>query len=323
MKAIKYETYGPPDVLELKEIDKPIPKDDEVLVKIHAASVNPLDWHFLRGTPRMMRIAAGLDRPKIKILGADFAGRVEAVGRKVKQFQPGDDVFGNPKGLGAFAEYVCVNENGSIAIKPANTTFEEAAAIPVAALTALQGVRDAGKVQHGQRVLINGASGGVGTYAVQIAKSFGAVVTGVCSTRNLEMVKSIGADQVIDYTQEDFVHHEQGFDLIIDNVGNRSVSDYSRALRKKGNCVIIGYTSPALLLQHMFLGPLNSMKGTKKIGLMGTARPNKGDLIFMKELVESGKVRSVIDKYYPLSETAEAIRYLEKGHARGKVTITI
>lgn len=273
----------------------------------------------------MMRLMAGLVRPKNKILGADIAGRVEAVGRKVKQFQPGDDVFADisPNGLGAFAEYVCVNENAAIAIKPTNASFKEAAALPVAAVTALQGLRDVGKVQHGQRVLINGASGGVGTFAIQIAKSFGAVVTGVCSTRNLEMVKSIGADQVIDYTKEDFVQHEQGFDLIIDNVGNRSVSDYSRALKTKGNCVIIGYASPALLFQHIFFGALNSMKGTKKIGLMGTAKPNKRDLIFMKELVESGKVIPVIDKCYPLSETAEAIRYLEKGHARGKVTIRI
>ena len=320
MKAIKYEKYGPPDVLELKEVDKPIPKDNEVLVKIHAASVNPLDWHFLRGTPRMMRLVAGFATPNKKILGADLAGRVEAVGKNVKQFQPGDEVFGGIS-LGAFAEYVCVSEDAAIVKKPVNTTFEEAAAIPVAALTALQGVRDYGKVQHGQRVLINGASGGVGTFAVQIAKSFGATVTGVCSTRNLEMVKSIGADQVIDYAQEDFAQHEQGFDLIIDNVGNRSVSDYSRALRTKGNCVIIGYTSPALLFQHMLLGPL--WQGGKKIGLMGTAKPNKKDLIFIKELVESGKVRPVIDKCYPLRETAEAIRYLEKGHARGKVTITI
>ena len=321
MKAIVYEKYGAPDVLELKEVEKPVPKDNQVLVKIHAASVNPLDWHFMRGSPRMARLAFGLTKPKIKILGADLAGTVEAVGAKVKDFQPGDEVFGNPKGLGALAEYACVPENG-IVLKPANASFEEAASIPVAAITALQGLRDYGKIQPGQRVLINGAAGGVGTFSVQIAKSFGAVVTGVCGTANLEMVKSIGADFVIDYTKEDFTKRDDRFDLILDNVGNRSVSDYRRILNAGGKCVIVGYTSPGLLLQHMFWGPVTSWVG-EKVTSMGNAKPNRNDLMFLKELVESGKVKPVIDRRYPLSETAEAIRYLETGHARGKVVITM
>jgi len=295
-----------------------------VLVKVHAASVNPLDWHFLRGSPRFGRVFMGLLKPKNNILGADVAGRVEAVGRNVTQFQPGDEVFGGTfeTGLGAFAEYVCVTKN-ACALKPAGMTFEEAAAVPTAAFTALQGLRDKGQVQSGQKVLINGASGGVGTFAVQIAKSFGAEVTGVCSTRNLDMVRSIGADRVIDYTQEDFTKSGQRYDLIIDAVGNRSVSDYKRALSPKGVCVIIGYSSSVLLFQHMFQGLWISMTGSKKVGLMGTVKPNKKDLVFMKELLEAGKVVPVIDRRYPLSEVAEAIRYLEEGHAQGKVIITL
>jgi len=324
MKAIVYTKYGPPDVLELKEVEKPTPKDNEVLVKVYAASVNPADWHLMRGKPFFMRLFFGLLKPKNKILGADIAGRVEAVGRNVKQFQPGDEVFGDIAdcGWGGFAEYVCVTEN-ALVLKPASMTFEEAASVPLAAVTALQGLRDKGQIQPGQKVLINGASGGVGTFAVQIAKSFGAEVTGVCSTRNLDMVRSIGADQVIDYTQEDFTQNGQRYDLIVDAVGNRSVSDYKRALSPKGICVIIGYSSPVLLFQHMFLGPCISMTGSKKIGLMGEAKPNKKDLVFMKELLEGGKVVPVIDRRYPLSEVAEALRYLEEGHARGKVVITV
>ncbi|MCH8223508.1 MAG: NAD(P)-dependent alcohol dehydrogenase, partial [Chloroflexi bacterium] len=241
MKAITQHKYGSPDVLELQEVDKPVVQDDQVLVRVQAASVNPLDWHFLRGTPRFGRLEMGLLKPKNKILGADVAGRVEAVGRDVTQFQPGDEVFGSAyeSGLGAFAEYVCVTENACV-LKPASMTFEEAAAVPTAAITALQGLRDKGQVQSGQKVLINGASGGVGTFAVQIAKSLGAEVTGVCSTGNLDMVRSIGADQVIDYTREDFTQNGQRYDLIIDAVGNRSVSDLKRALSPKGTCVIIG-----------------------------------------------------------------------------------
>jgi NADPH:quinone reductase-like Zn-dependent oxidoreductase len=324
MKAIVYQKYGSPDVLQLQDVEKPTPSDNEVLIKVHAASVNPLDWHYLRGTPFPMRIISGLLKPKRKILGADMAGRIDAAGRNVKQFQPGDEVYGDmfPSGLGAFAEYVCVSENSAIVQKPANTTFEKAAAVPVAAFTALQGLRDHGQIQSGQKVLINGASGGVGTFAVQIAKSFGAEVTGVCSTRNLDMVHSIGADQAIDYTQEDFTQNGQRYDLIIDNVANRLVSDYMRALSLKGRCVVIGY-SPSLMFQVMLRGPWLSMFGSKKIGLMGEAKANKKDLAYLKELLEADKIVPVIDRCYPLSEVPEAIRYLEKGHAQGKVVITV
>ena len=324
MKAITQQKYGSPDVLELQEVDKPVVKDDQVLVRIQAASVNPLDWHFLRGTPRLARLVMGLLKPKKKILGADIAGRVEAVGRNVTQFQPGDEVFGDSfeRGLGAFAEYVCVTEN-ALVLKPTGTTFEEAAAVPVAALTALQALRDKGQIQPGQKVLINGASGGVGTFAVQIGKSFGAEVTGVCSTRNLDMVRSIGADQVIDYTQEDFTQNGQSYDLIIDAVGNRSVSDLKRTLSPEGTCVIVGFSSLALLFQAIFLGPVMSLIGSKKIGLMGTVKPNSKDLNILKELLDAGKVVPVIDRRYPLRQVAEAIRYLEEGHARGKVIITV
>jgi len=325
MKAIVNTEYGPPDVLRLKEVGKPTPKEDEVLIKVLAASVGPWDWHLMRGKPFLVHLTEGLITPKKKILGADIAGRVEAVGRNAKQFQPGDEVFGDfsENGFGGFAEYVSVPEDAALVPKPANLTFEEAAAVPVAAVTALQGLRDKGQIQPGQKVLINGASGGVGTFAVQIAKSFGAEVTGVCSTRNLDMVRSIGADQVIDYTQEDFTQNGQRYDLIADAVGNRSVSDYRRALGPKGICVIIGYSSPVLLFQHLFQGPWISMIGSKKIGLMGTVKPNKKDLVFMKGLLEAGKVVPVIDRRYPLSEVAEAIRYLEGGHAQGKVVITV
>ena len=323
MKAIVYTKYGPPEVIELKEVEKPTPKDNEVLVKVHAASVNPLDWHALRGTPFMFRLmGGGLLKPKNKILGADVAGRVEAVGRNVKQFQPGDEIFGDLYwcGSGGFAEYVSVPEN-ALALKPASTTFEEAAAVPQAAFTALHGLRDKGQVQPGQKVLINGASGGVGVFAVQIAKSFGAEVTGVCSTRNLDMVRSIGADQVIDYTQEDFTQNGQRYDLILDNVGNRSISDSKHALSPKGIYVLVGF-SMSLMFQVMFLGPWISMTGSKKMGIL-FPKENKKDLVFMKELLEAGKVVPVIDRRYPLSEVAEAIRYLEEGHARGKVVITL
>ena len=322
MKAIVYAKYGPPDVLELKEVEKPTPKEDEVLVEVHAASANPLDWHRMRGAPFLVRLQDGLRRPKNPMLGADIAGRIEAVGKNVTEFQPGDEVFGDCGWCGGFAEYVCAKEN-ALALKPANITFEEAAAAPVVAFTALQGLRDNGQIQSGQKVLINGASGGVGTFAVQIAKSFGAEVTGVCSTRNLDMVRSIGADQVIDYTQEDFTKNGRHYDLIYDAVGNRSVSDYKRALKPRGTCVITGFTTLSRLFQHMILGPLISMSGSKKIVMQGVAKPNQKDLVFVKELLEAGKVIPVIDRCYPLSETAEAIRYLEEGHARGKVVITV
>jgi NADPH:quinone reductase-like Zn-dependent oxidoreductase len=323
MKAIVYHKYGPPDVLELKEVEKPTPKDNEILVKVHAASANAYDWHLLRADPFLVRLmGGGLLKPKNKILGADIAGRVEAVGRNVKQFQPGDEVFGDISGCGSggFAEYVCAREN-ALVLKPDNMTFEEAAAVPMAAVTALQGLRDKGKIQSGQKVLINGASGGVGTFAVQIAKSFGAEVTGVCSTRNLDMARSIGADQVIDYTKEDFTQNRQRYDLIIAANGYHSLSDYKRALSPKGTYVMTG-GSMAQVFQAMLLGPWISMTGSKKMGAL-SARPNQKDLVFMKELLEAGKVVPVIDRRYALSEVAEALRYLGEGHSQGKVVITV
>ena len=324
MKAIVYTEYGSPEVLQLKEVEKPTPTGHEVLLKVHAASANPADWHFMRGAPFFARLDTGFPKPKYPILGADVAGRVEAVGSNVTKFRPGDEVFGDTFqcGWGGFAEYVCVSE-ARLALKPANLTFEEAAAVPLAAFTALQGLRDKGQIQSGQKVLINGASGGVGTFAVQLAKFFGAEVTGVCSTRNLDMVRSIGVDHVIDYTQEDFTKDGQHYDRIFDAVGNRSVTDYERALSPQGRCVIAGFTSLSRLFEHMVVGPWRSRAASQKIGLMGTAQPNKTDLDCIKGLLEAGKVVPVIDRRYPLRETAEAIRYLEAGHARGKVVITV
>ncbi len=320
MKAIVCARYGSPDVLQLKEVEKPAPNDGEVLVKIYAASANPLDWHGMRGAPFLVRLGGGLRKPKDPRLGADIAGRVEAIGHNVPQFQPGDEVFGVC--AGGFAEYASVREN-SLTLKPAHSSFEEAAAVPVAATTALQGLRDKGQIQPGQKVLVNGASGGVGTFAVQIAKSFGTEVTGVCSTRNLDMVRSIGADHVIDYTREDFTKNGRHYDLIFDAVGNHSVSDYKRALSPQGTCVIAGFSGLPRLFEHVVLGPLRSKTGDKKVGLMGIAKINQKDLVVLKELVEAGKVVPVIDRRYSLSDTAEAIRYLEEGHARGKVVITV
>jgi NADPH:quinone reductase-like Zn-dependent oxidoreductase len=323
MKAIVYTKYGPPDVLELKEVEKPNPRDDEVLVKVHAASVNAADWRLLRADPFLVRLmGGGLLKPKHKILGADIAGRVEAVGRNVRQFQTGDDVFGDifACGLGGFAEYVCAREN-ALVLKPANISFEEAAAVPLAGGTALRGLRDKGQIQPGQKVLINGASGGVGTFAVQIAKSFGAEVTAVCSTRNLDMARSIGADHVIDYTQEDFTRNGQSYDLILAANGYHPILDYWRALSPKGIYVTTG-GSMAQLFQAMLLGPWISMIGSKKMGAL-SSKPNQKDLAFLKELLEAGKVVPVIDRRYPLSEVPEALRYLEEGHAQGKVVITV
>ncbi len=321
MKAIVYHKYGSPDVLELQEVDKPVVKDDEVLLRVHAASVNPADWHFLIGTPYLVRIVAGLFKPKSKIPGLDVAGRVEAVGRNAKQFQPGDEVFGWDSR--AYAEYVSVPEDG-IVLKPANLTFEQAAAVPIAAITALQGLRDKGQIQPGQRVLINGASGGVGTFAVQIAKSFGAEVTGVSSTRNVDMVRSIGADQVIDYTQEDFTQSGQRYDLMLDAVGNRSLSDCRRVLNPKGVYVSVGaqvgdWIGP---LTHVFKVLLASLVGSQKmVGLL--AKRTKSDLVVLQELLEAGEVTPVIDRRYTLSEVPEALRYQGEGHAQGKTVITV
>ena len=322
MKAIVYTKYGSPDVLKLEEVEKPTPKEDEVLIKIHAAAVTIGDVIVVKGEPFPVRFWSGLLEPKHKIPGKEMAGRVEAVGAKVTQFQPGDEVFGDLSvcGLGAFAEYVSVPEN-AIALKPANLTFEEAAAVPESAVVALQGLRDKGKIQPGQKVLINGASGGVGSYAVQIAKSFGAEVTAVCSTRNLDMARSIGADHVIDYTREDFTQNGHRYDLILAANGYHSISDYRRALCPEGIYVGTG-GAMAQTFQGMLLGPIISMTGSKTMGNM-LVKPNKNDLIFMKELLEAGKVVPVIDRRYPLGEVPEAFRYVEEGHAQGKVVITV
>src|SRR5947199_1985024 len=325
MRAIVYHTYGSPDVLKLEEVQKPVPQDDEVLVRVLAASVNAGDWaHLLRAKPFLMRFMGYvLLKPKHTILGSDIAGRVEAVGRNVTQFQSGDEVFGNTAkyGFGGFAEYVSVPEN-ALVLKPTNISFEEAAAVPQAAVVALQGLRDKGHIQKGQKVLIHGACGGVGTFAVQIAKAFGAEVTAVCSTRNLDIVRSIRADHVIDYTQADFTKNGQRYDLIFAVNGYHSISDYKRALNPKGVYVFIG-GSIAAMFQAMLLGPVISMTGRQKMGSMGVAKPNQKDLVFMKELLEADKVKPVIDRRYPLGETAEAIRYLEAGHAKGKVVIMV
>ena len=326
MKAMVYTRYGPPDVLQLTEVEKPTPKDNDVLVKIHAVSLNAVDWRYMKSDPFFTRFDTGLFKPKNTILGADIAGRVEAVGSSVTQFQPGDEVFGEISlyGFGGFAEYVAVPEDAPLVLKPANISFEEAAAVPTAAFTALQGLRDHGQIQAGQKVLINGASGGVGTFAVQIAKLFGAEVTGVCSTEKLDTTRSIGADHVVDYTQEDFARTGQHYDLIFDVVANRPVSDFKRALTPNGICVFAGFTTLGhLLFQQYLLGSLASRSGGNKIGTMGSAKPNKEDLAFLKELLEAGKVVPVIDRSYPLSEAADAMRYLVAGHARGKVVITV
>jgi NADPH:quinone reductase-like Zn-dependent oxidoreductase len=319
MKAIVYTKYGSPDVLQLKEVEKPTPRDDEVLIKIHAASVNAYDWHFLTADIFLIRLmGGGLLKPKYTQLGADMAGQIESVGRNVRQFQPGDEVFGMVKG--SFAEYVCAPES-SLALKPVNTSFDEAAAIPMAAITALQGLRDEGQIQAGQKVLINGASGGVGTFAVQIAKSFGAEVTAVCSTRNLEQARSIGADHVIDYTKEDFTKNGQQYNLILAANGYHPLLAYKRALTPKGIYVMAG-GSMAQIFQSMVMGSMLSETGGRKMGGVSAKRGQK-DLVILKELLEAGKIVPVIDRRYPLSEAAEALRYLGEGHARGKVVITM
>jgi len=319
MKAIVYEKYGSPDVIQLKDIEKPTPKDDEVLIKIHAASVNAYDWHFLTADIFLIRLmGGGLLKPKNTRLGADVAGRIETVGKNVKQFQPGDEVFGMVKG--SFAEYTCAPES-ALALKPVNTSFDEAAAIPMAAITALQGLRDEGQIRAGQTVLINGASGGVGTFAVQIAKSFGAEVTAVCSTRNLEQARSIGADHVIDYTKEDFTKNGQQYDLVFAANGYHSLSAYKRALTPKGIYIMAGGTM-AQIFQSMLMGSMMSETGGRKMSGVSAQR-SQNDLVYIKELFEAGKIKSVIDRRYPLSETAEALRYLGAGHARGKVVISV
>jgi NADPH:quinone reductase-like Zn-dependent oxidoreductase len=324
MKAIVCTKYGSPDVLQLQEVEKPSPQDDEVLIRIYAASVNARDWRFMRAKPFFIRLMpGGFQQPKNKILGADVAGRVEAIGSNVKQFKPGDDVFGylpSATGHGTFAEYVCAKEN-LITLKPANLTFEQAAAVPVAAMTALQGLRDNGNIQPGQKVLINGASGGVGTFAVQIAKAFGAEVTAVCSTRNLDMVRSLGADHVIDYKKEDFTQNGQQYDLILAVNGYHPISDYLHALKPEGTYVVAG-GSMFQLFQAASNGKRISRTGCQKTYVVSLEH-NQKDLVFIKELLESGKIMPVIDGCYPLSKTAEAFRYFEKVHAKGKVVITM
>ena len=322
MKAIIYTRYGSPDVLQFTEVEKPLPQDDQLLIKVQAASVNTLDL-AMKGPFLARIITGGLLKPKDQRLGVDLAGRVEAVGSNVTQFQPGDEVFG--RGLGAFAEYVCARED-AVVLKPTTITFEAAAAVPVAALTALLGLRDKGQIQPRQKVVIDGASGGVGTFAVQIAKAFGAEVTAVCSTRNVDMARSIGADQVIDYTQEDFTRNGQQYDLILAVNGYHPIFAYRRALSSNGIYVMVGGPAAHVyqaLLQAILLGPVISRTGRQKMGFMGITKPNQKDLVFVKELLEVGKVVPVIDRCYPLREVPEALRYLEKGHARGKVVITL
>lgn len=321
MKAITYHRYGSPDVLEFQEVDEPVAKDDEVLVRVRAVSVNPRDWHFMRGLPYVVR-PFGLRRPKDGVLGSDVAGQVEAVGRNVTRFRPGDEVFADVL-TGGFAEYTGVSED-FLGLKPANLTFEQAAAVPLAALTALQGLRDHGRIRPGQKVLIIGASGGVGTFAVQIAKSFGADVTGVCSTRNLDMVRSLGADHVIDYTQEDFTQRGQKYDLILQLAGTRSPSDCRRALTPKGTLLLSSGESSGRwigpigrIIKALVLSPFVSQRLAPF-----EAKRSREDLQTLKELIEAGKVTPVIDRTYSLSEVPVAIRHLEEGHARGKIVIT-
>jgi NADPH:quinone reductase-like Zn-dependent oxidoreductase len=325
MKAIVYCDYGLAN-LKLEDVEKPVPNDDQILVKVRAASVNPYDWHFIEGTPKIMRLmGVGLRKPKDTRLGVDFAGTVEAVGKNVTQFKPGDEVFGGRGG--AFAEYLCPRANRAVALKPANLTFEQAASVNIAGITALQALRDKGNVQAGQKVLINGASGGVGTFAVQIAKSFGADVTGVCSTRNIDLVRSLGADHVIDYTKEDFAKGEQRYDVILDNVPNHSLSECRRILNPKGKYIMIGGGGPndsrwvgpfGRVIHALLVSPFMS----QKMGMM-MADANQKDLTVLGDLMQSGKVKPVIDRTYKLSQVPAAIAYLEQGHARGKVVITL
>jgi len=325
MKAIICPRYGSPDVLKLREVVKPVPQEDEVLIQIHGASLNSRDLRMLRAKPIFMRLMpGGLFRPKNKILGADVAGQVEAIGCNVKQFKPDDEVFGylpSATGRGTFAEYVCAKEN-LITLKPSNLTFEQAAAVPLAAMTALQGLRDKGNIQPGQKVLIQGASGGVGTFAVQIAKALGAEVTAVCSTRNLVMVRSLGADHVIDYKVEDFTKNGQQYDLILAVNGYHPISDYLRALSPEGTYVVAGGSMFQLFQAARRQGRQTSNTGNQKTYVVSLVQ-NQMDLVFMKELLESGTVVPVIDGCYPLSKTAEALRYFEKVHARGKVVIIV
>ena len=321
MKAITYTRYGPPDVLQLKEVEKPTPKEGEVLVEVRAVSLNAYDWRMLMADPFLVRLATGgFFKPAKTIPGADIAGRVVAAGPSAKQYRPGDEVYGDISAgnNGGCAEYVCAPE-AALAPKPANLSFEQAAAVPMAALTALQGLRDVGKVKPGQKVLIYGASGGVGTFAVQLAKAFGAEVTAVCSTRNVDMVRSLGADHVIDYTKQDFAKSGERYDVILAANGGRSIFDYKRALNPQGIYVMAG-GSGLQLFQALLLGPWLSKSDGQKLTHI-SAHPSQNDLKMISEFLQSGKVVPVIERCYPLSETADAIRYLHEGHARGKLVI--
>jgi NADPH:quinone reductase-like Zn-dependent oxidoreductase len=322
MKAIVYRCYGSTDVLKFENIEKPAIEDDQVLVKVHAASVNPLDWHFMRGSPYFMRLMSGLGRPKESRLGVDFAGTIEAVGSGVTRFKPGDEVFGGT--TGAFADYVTVGEDRAVVLKPANATFQQAAAVPVAAITALQALRDKGKIRAGQKVLINGASGGVGTFAVQIAKAFGAEVTGVCSGRNVEMVRAIGADHVIDYTQENYTKGDRRYDLIVDNVGNHSLLANKQVLNPDGILVMVGGSGGEWL--DPFVRPVGALllsPFVKPKFEMILARLRREDLDILGDLIRAGQLTPVIDRIFPLSEVPAAIQYSEDGHARGKIIIDL
>ena len=322
MKAVTYRCYGPTDVLEFTAIEKPSPVDNEVLIKVAAASVNPLDWHFMRGEPYLMRLMSGLGAPEATGIGVDFAGTVAAVGSDVTRFKPGDEVFGGADG--AFAEYVTIGESGALALKPANVSFEQAASVPIAALTALQALRDTGKLQPGQKVLINGASGGVGTFAVQIAKSLGAEVTGVCSTRNVDMVRSLGADYVLDYTKEDYTEIGKQYDLIVDMVSNHSLSENRRALTPEGTLVIVGGGKGNWLGPMM--GPIKALLYSPFVGqnfIMILAKLRSDDLVILADLMQKGEVTPVIDRRYQLSEVPAALQYSEQGHARGKIIINM
>ena len=325
MRAVVYCAYGPPDVLRVENLEKPVPKDDQLLVKVRAASINPLDWHVIRGTPYFMRMMAGLRKPKDIQVGVDFAGTVEAVGSKVTRFRPGDAVFGGRDG--AFAEYLTVGEDKAVAAKPTNITFQQAAGIPVAGITALQALRDRAHAGPGQRILINGASGGVGTFAVQIAKARGAHVTGVCSTRNVDMVRALGADEVIDYKKDDFTKGDRKFDVIVDNVGNRSLAECRRALVPDGKYILIGGGGPQ---DQGVIGPMWKVAGAALKDKFVSqdmrfflANMNGKDLAALAQLIQSGQVTPVVDRQYSLEMVKEAVGYVEQGHARGKVVLTM